>query len=221
MSIQVEDSPATQLRRRALMVANGILCTLLLFLAVVLTQKISSGGLKEIFSPRTDVALPPPPPPPDTPPPPPEQRQEEQKPELQQEQPLLNLSQLEAALNPGMGGAAVGDFNLNLQGMAADDLERIFEMTEIDRVPQAIYQVAPQYPFQLSRAGIEGRVQLIFIVDRDGRVVNPRVLSSTRSEFERPALDAIRQWRFEPGVKNGVRVQVRMLLPLSFTLSNR
>jgi protein TonB len=117
-------------------------------------------------------------------------------------------------------GPAVGDFGLNLAGFAAEDLDRIFELTEIDRVPQPIYQVAPQYPFALSRAGVEGRVYIRFVCDKEGRVQNPRVRSSTRMEFEKPALDAIRQWRFEPGIKSGVRVAVNMELPLSFTLNN-
>jgi TonB family protein len=39
-------------------------------------------------------------------------------------------------------------------------------------------------------------------------------------EFEKPALDAIRQWRFEPGIKNGVRVAVNMELPITFNLNN-
>lgn len=204
--------------RQSAILVSGLVCTFILFLMVVFTQKISGFDPKKIFDLKTADSMPPPPPPPIDPPKPPDVKEPEVKPELQQEQPKLNLAQLEAALNPGMG-SAVGDFSLNLQGFAAEDLDRIFELTEIDRVPQAIYQAQPAYPFAMMRAGIEGTVRIRFVCDKDGRVVNPRVVRATRMEFEKPALDAIRQWRFEPGIKSGVRVAVNMELPVSFTLN--
>jgi protein TonB len=184
---------------------------------VVFTQKISGFDPKKIFDIKSADAMPPPPPPPVDPPPPPEVKEPEEKPELQKEQPKLNLAQLEAALNPGMG-SAVGDFSLNLANFAAEDLDRIFELTELDRRPQAIYREAPVYPFTMSRAGIEAKVIIRFVCDKDGKVVDPRVIRSPRMEFEKPALDAIRKWRFEPGIKNGTRVATRMELPLDFNL---
>jgi protein TonB len=208
----------TSTRQSAIFV-SGLVCTFILFLLVVFTQKISGFDPKKLIDIKNADARPPPPPPPIEPPKPPEQKEPEVKPELQQEPPKLNLAQLEAALNPGMG-SAVGDFSLNLAGFAAEDLDRIFELTEIDRVPQPIYQAQPAYPFAMSRAGIEGRVYIRFVCDKEGRVLNPRVRTSTRMEFEKPALDAIRQWRFEPGIKNGVRVAVNMELPITFNLNN-
>lgn len=205
--------------RQSAIIISGLVCTVILFLMVVFTQKISGFDPRKFLDIKTADAMPPPPPPPVEPPKPPPEQKPEEKPELKQEQPKLNLAQLEAALNPGMG-PAVGDFGLNLQGFAAEDLDRIFELTEIDRAPQAIYTVAPNYPFALSRAGIEGRVYIRFVCDKEGRVQDPRIRSSTRMEFERPALEAIRQWRFEPGIKSGVRVKVNMELPLSFRLND-
>lgn len=219
MSSSTQPAASQSTSRQSAVLVSGLVCTFILFLLVVYTQKISGFDMKSIFEIKTADAMPPPPPPPVDPPPPPEVKEQEVKPELKQEQPKLNLAQLEAALNPGMG-PAVGDFGLNLTGFAAEDLDRIFELTEIDRAPQPIYQVAPNYPFAMSRAGIEGRVYIRFVCDKEGRVINPRVRSATRMEFEKPAIDAIRQWRFEPGIKNGVRVAVNMELPLSFTLNN-
>jgi protein TonB len=206
--------------RQSVILVSGLVCTFILFLMVVFTQKISGFDPKKIFDIKSADAMPPPPPPPVDPPPPPEVEEPEDKPELQQEQPKLNLAQLEAALNPGMG-SAVGDFSLNLAGFAAEDLDRIFELTELDRRPQQIHAVAPVYPHVMQRAGVEGRVIVRFVCDKDGRVQNARVRNSSRMEFEKPALDAIRQWRFEPGVKSGVRVAVNMELPLSFTMNDR
>src|SRR5262249_44382328 len=48
-----------------------------------------------------------------------------------------------------------------------------------------------------------GTVRVVFVVDREGHVVNPQVESSTDPAFEKPALDAVKQWRFEAGTRRG------------------
>ena len=210
--------PPPQTRQTVILI-SGIVCTFILFLMVVFTQKISGFDPKKIFDIKSADAMPPPPPPPVDPPPPPEVKEPEDKPELQKEQPKLNLAQLEAALNPGMG-SAVGDFSLNLAGFAAEDLDRIFELAELDRRPQLIYSPQPDYPFTMNRAGIEGRVTIRFVCDKDGRVTNARIIKSPRVEFEKNALDAIRKWKFEPGIKNGTPVAVNMEQTITFSLGN-
>ena len=214
MSQSPQASSSDSTRDRTVII-SGLVCTFAIFLTVVLVQKISGFGSRKLLDIKTADAIPPPPPPPVEPPPPPDLKQPEQKPELKQEPPKLNLTQLEAAINPGMG-TAVGDFGLDLQAFAAEDLDRIFDLAEVDRIPQAVYQSSPQYPYDMLRQGVQGEVRIGFVCTKDGRTQDVRVISSTRFEFERPALDAVRQWRFEPGVKNGQRVAVRMEVPIPF-----
>jgi protein TonB len=42
------------------------------------------------------------------------------------------------------------------------------------------------------------------------------VQQSTDPVFERPALAAVKQWRFEPGKRNGKPVRFRMRVPITF-----
>jgi protein TonB len=63
---------------------------------------------------------------------------------------------------------------------------------------------------------VEGVVSILFVVDSSGRVSGPRVEKSTHAAFEKPALDAVRQWRFEPAVKGGQRVACKMRVPIRF-----
>ena len=44
--------------------------------------------------------------------------------------------------------------------------------------------------------------------------------ASSHREFEQPSIDAVLQWKFEPGVKDGRAVKTRMMLPLKFNLNN-
>ena len=46
---------------------------------------------------------------------------------------------------------------------------------------------------------------LSFTVDERGRVQNPKVEKSTDPAFDKPALDAIKQWRFEPGSRGALK----------------
>jgi protein TonB len=72
------------------------------------------------------------------------------------------------------------------------------------------------YPTGMRGKKIEGVVTIVFVVDATGRVADPRVEKSTHADFDRPALDAIRQWKFEPAVKAGQRVACRMRAPIRF-----
>ena len=94
----------------------------------------------------------------------------------------------------------------------------LFSSGELDRVPNAKMQMAPDYPLAMKHGGIEGSVVVEFDVDRSGQVVGIRVLRSTHREFEEPTLRAVLKWRFEPGRRNGKAVPFRMQVPVDFHL---
>jgi protein TonB len=62
-----------------------------------------------------------------------------------------------------------------------------------------------------------GNVVVCFVVGKDGRVSNPRIEQSSDPAFEKPALDAVKQWKFEPGVRAGQKVQFKMRIPIKFS----
>jgi protein TonB len=53
-------------------------------------------------------------------------------------------------------------------------------------------------------------------VEASGKVADPRVEKSTHTAFDKPALDAVKQWKFEPAVKAGQRVACKMRVPIRF-----
>jgi protein TonB len=210
------------LERTFALVAAAAL-TLALFLVLPLMQTIGAAGRDDLTLRTVDAAALPPPPPP---PPEPEIEEEEEEPppppRLQPtEAPPLDLSQLELALNPGTGEALFGDFTVDLMGQlgeggGSEELDRIFSLAELDRRPRVLFQRPPRYPPELLRAGRTGTVYVLFSVDTEGRVRNPRVQKSTDPAFEQPALDAVRQWKFEPGTRGGEKVQFKMRIPITF-----
>jgi protein TonB len=137
-----------------------------------------------------------------------------------------SLSALEAALGGGGGG---GDFASGASlasggriggkggpGTDGEEFSGAFSMSEIDQRPRPLMQVAAGYPSEMRARKAEGVVTVIFVVDETGRVVNPRVEKSSHPEFEKPALEAVRQWKFEPAIKGGKRVSCRMRVPFRF-----
>jgi len=78
-----------------------------------------------------------------------------------------------------------------------------------DHGPKAIKLVPPKYPLSMGRAGLIGTVKICFVIDKEGKVTNPFVVESNNPWFERSAIDAILQWKFEPGIKNGQPVNTR------------
>lgn len=96
--------------------------------------------------------------------------------------------------------------------------QTIFDLANLDQPPVIRVSVKPIYPYEMSRAGINGQVLVGFIIDTDGNVKDPYVISSTRREFEAEALRAISRFKFKPGRKNGVDVNTRRSQPFLFNL---
>ena len=94
-----------------------------------------------------------------------------------------------------------------------------FDVADLEKRPELLASVPPQYPSELRKARIEGAVTIVFVLDESGHVEDPRVENSSRSEFERPALDAVRRWKFKPGMKDGEPVRTYMRLPIRFRIS--
>jgi protein TonB len=85
--------------------------------------------------------------------------------------------------------------------------------------PTLVYRVDPIYPDVAAAAGIEGVVILEAIVDQEGRVEDLKVLRSNWI-LDRPALDAVRQWRYAPVLVNGRPERFILTVVVSFRLTD-
>lgn len=73
---------------------------------------------------------------------------------------------------------------------------------------EAIKRVHPKYPISAAKSGMDGWVQLSFVIEPDGRVSNPVVEDSSGYRgFEKEALKAIKKWQYQPAMENGKAVQ--------------
>jgi protein TonB len=214
--------PLLVLLRRVVALISAVGLTLLFFLVLPVMQHIGNPVRDLVELRSVDLAnLPPPPPPPPEPEPEEEPEEEPPPPELMEEAPPLDLAQIELALNPGLGGEGLGDFTIGLVNQLAgeegsEEIDRIFSLAELDQRPRVLYQRMPSYPPELRRSGQKGTVSVLFTVDARGRVLNAKAERASHPAFERAALEAVKQWRFEPGTRNGEKVSFKLRIPITF-----
>jgi len=84
--------------------------------------------------------------------------------------------------------------------------------------PTLVREVRPTYTDAARRQAIEGDVVLEIIVRQDGSVGNIRVLRSLGAGLEQKAIEAVRQWRFNPAKRHGTPVDVVVQVSVEFKL---
>ncbi len=107
-------------------------------------------------------------------------------------------------------------------GMANWDNEETFKFIDKLRVngftpPRLLNVVPPKYPDLAGKEHPTGAVVVSFVVDSGGHVREPRVLNSTNKLFDAPALESVQQWKFEPGIRDGKPVDMKMQVPIEFS----
>lgn len=82
------------------------------------------------------------------------------------------------------------------------------ESGDIDRPPEPLLNIRPEYPEGAFAAGLSGKVEVEVWVDERGSVENARVVSTTMTDvFNRSALKAVHEMRFTPGMRGGMPVK--------------
>jgi len=214
---RTEPLAARSVVRRLFAVAVAIASTLLLFLVLPLIQAIGQTEAADLELLALETTVLPPPPPPPTEEEPEEEPAEEPPPELIEDVEPLDLGQLELVLEPsfqsGLGGLISVDLGAITAG--AEAVEALFSLADLDQKPRVIYQANPVITPEL-RKKAPGTAHVVFVVDKQGRVQDAVVQSSTDPVFERAALAAVKQWKFEPGTRSGEPVRFRMRVPIVF-----
>jgi periplasmic protein TonB len=106
-------------------------------------------------------------------------------------------------LGPGEGGGVGGGVYRIGGGVSA---------------PSLLSKVEPEYSEEARKAKYQGTVTLYVEVDEYGRARNMRVIHSLGLGLDEKAMEAVRKWRFRPGMKDGKPVVVAALIEVNFRL---
>lgn len=86
------------------------------------------------------------------------------------------------------------------------------------RMATPIHKVDPVYPALAKQARVSGTVELLGVLGTDGRIHELKVLRG-HPLLVNAALDAVRQWVFEPTLLNGQAVEVAAPITVNFILN--
>ena len=89
------------------------------------------------------------------------------------------------------------------------DLSRVFAENEVDKRPKKLSGEPSSYRPKL-KPGETISVTLSWVVDEEGKVTDLRVLESGGQQLDEALTEAHRRWRYEPAVKNGAKVRVKL-----------
>ncbi len=95
--------------------------------------------------------------------------------------------------------------------------EPIVSAAELGRRPRPKGKVRVLYPKELLGSGKTAEVMVDIIIDKEGRVINPRILRASDSAFSYHALKAALELEFKPVKQKGEAVYLRMMVTFYFS----
>ena len=87
------------------------------------------------------------------------------------------------------------------------------------QAPTKIVDVLPEYPELARRARVAGPVIIEAIIDKQGNVVEARIMRGLRLGLDEAALAAVRQWKYTPTYYSGRPVDVILTVTVIFELT--
>ena len=80
-----------------------------------------------------------------------------------------------------------------------------------------IKKVAPSYPSNALRMRVEGDVDLVATISKEGTISNIKVTSGD-AQLTKAAVDAVKQWKYKPYLLNGEPVEIQTQVTIKFKL---
>jgi protein TonB len=207
---------------------------LLIVLLLIIYPLLNPGSLPQIEIYSAFLAPPPLPPPP--PPPPPKKREGSKKttrirpvqaqtniepgklvapveiPEEIAEEELSDIG-IEGGIEGGVEGGVVGGVLGGVVGEVESPIRAVGETKQ----PKLIKKVDPIYPEIARQARVDGTVIIDATTDIYGKVANAKIIKSIPL-LDQAAVDAVRQWVYEPMIINGRPRSVIFVVTVIFNL---
>ncbi|HUE86531.1 MAG TPA: energy transducer TonB [Vicinamibacterales bacterium] len=112
--------------------------------------------------------------------------------------------------------------NIPMSATVQAQAERVYKPGQDAGItlPRVVREVKPHYTPGAMRAKIQGTVWMTVVVLASGAVGDVTVVKSLDEEhgLDQQAVDATRQWEFEPGTREGKPVPVEVTIEMTFTL---
>ncbi|HZY77959.1 MAG TPA: energy transducer TonB [Cyclobacteriaceae bacterium] len=138
--------------------------------------------------------------------------------ELEEEMPSINIEVTGLTAMPEIKIVPVDE---------PEETEEIFRFVEspatFDGGLNAFYKLVGEkikYPVQARRMGIYGKVNVEFVIDKDGTIIDAVALNKIGGGCDEEAIRVIKSSpKWNPGKQRGKAVKQRMVLPITFALN--
>ena|SRR5258708_6089620 len=102
---------------------------------------------------------------------------------------------------------------------AAPQIEPTYRISDAGvTAPKVATKVDPEYTDAARQEKIAGTTALLVVIDPEGRAQDIQVTRSLDPGLDQKAIDAVRQWTFVPGLKDGKAVRVFANIEINFRL---
>lgn len=119
---------------------------------------------------------------------------------------------LGAGFGPGDGASGSNGYGGSRGGGNA------YGWGQLTVAPVLILKVEPDYTEEARRARFQGEVLMRLVIDQSGTPRNVQVVHPLGMGLDQKAVDAVKKWRFRPGMKDGQVVAVLANAEVSFRL---
>jgi TonB family protein len=124
---------------------------------------------------------------------------------------------LAAARTAGADEAAIAELDTAVSS-AQEQAQRAASFVSASSLTRTRY-VPPDFPLEARQRGIDGWVDLQFLVNTDGSVGDVKVVGAQPvGVFEQVAIDAVRRWHYQPVVYGGHSVSQRARVRVRFAM---
>lgn len=120
----------------------------------------------------------------------------------------MNLAQAQTQIKPVSPVIPISAMGLNtaIDGIAISAPNLTGTMGSQRALP--LYRVEPRYPINALKRRVEGYVIMQFTIDTAGRPKDIQVIEAKpKRVFEKEAVDALKKWKYQPKVEEGVSVE--------------
>jgi TonB family protein len=119
------------------------------------------------------------------------------------------------------GDVPVSEGTLHLLTELQKKKPALCPIKDLDAQPQLLSSQPPVFPSTIARGPAETQAVVEFIIDHDGNVQLPRVVSAIAPAFGYAAVQGVSAWKFAPPTSHGRPVDIRAKIPVDFTVSFR
>jgi len=224
--MEVKKTPKADLNKKSGLFLNiGLVLSLLIVISAFEWRFYDDGDLVNLGQVRDDFEDMLEIPPTEQPPPPPPKIQQPEIIEVPDEEEIEE--EIEVDLDVEITeDTAIEDIILE-EAPEEEDVDQIFtiveQQAEFKGGMKKFYEYVGKkmkYPSQARRMGIEGKVFVQFVVERDGSITDVQAIRGIGAGCDEEAMKVIRESpKWNPGKQRGRAVRVRMVIPITFMLA--